>query len=344
MQLLKHSILIVILLLPVYQNSSGAEVGSPWRLSEQYGNGDVFMRVRLLGSVRIDKTKVDGYAARELSGLAWDDDEKLLYAVSDDGYLVHFAPQFTDGFLSGVDFKAAYPLRETNNEPVEGEWSDSEALAIINGRNGLRGDAELLVSFEVHPRLLRYRPTGERIAQIDLPEQLRAIENYAGENSGLESLALHREHGILLAPERPLKNTPSETIPVYSMQGKQWVYKPRDSQHSSLVGMETTPDGYVLLLERLYASIFRPIYFSVRRMKLFSDGAAAPIEEIVSFSRSDWRVDNFEGVAYHEHDRFFLVSDDNESSLQRTLLVYCEIVDAKLASDSGAPLSEPEPD
>jgi hypothetical protein len=38
-------------------------------------------------------------------------------------------------------------------------------------------------------------------------------------------------------------------------------------------------------------------------------------------------VDNFEGIAHHRDNRYFLVSDDNNSALQSTVLVYFEILD-----------------
>lgn len=309
-------------------SSTAAELSVPWRLSEQYANGDVFMNVRLLGAVRIDETEVDGYAARELSGLAWDEDEGLLYSVSDDGFLVHLRPRIEGGMLVGVDYAAAYPLREADHQAVTGDWSDSESLAIRNDRNGAHGDSELLVSFELHPRLIWYRPDGERLSEEMLPDGLAHIENYAGKNSGLEAITLHPAFGILVAPERPLKDEPEDHIPIVALDGQRWPYPPLDPEHSALAGMDTLPDGRLLLLERLYASIFQPIYFSVRRLKIGPAGTVLGIDDIVSFSRSRWRIDNFEGIAYQDHERFFLVSDDNKSALQRTLLIYCEIVRA----------------
>ena len=39
-----------------------------------------------------------------------------------------------------------------------------------------------------------------------------------------------------------------------------------------------------------------------------------------------WLLDNFEGLARHREQRFFMVSDDNRSALQSTLLVYFELL------------------
>ena len=46
-------------------------------------------------------------------------------------------------------------------------------------------------------------------------------------------------------------------------------------------------------------------------------------EEIARFDSSQgWAVDNFEGVAHHIDNRYFIVSDDNANPQQKTLLVY----------------------
>ncbi len=41
-------------------------------------------------------------------------------------------------------------------------------------------------------------------------------------------------------------------------------------------------------------------------------------------SSQGWSVDNFEGLARHRGLKFFMVSDNNFSALQKTLLVYFE--------------------
>ena len=38
------------------------------------------------------------------------------------------------------------------------------------------------------------------------------------------------------------------------------------------------------------------------------------------------QIDNFEGLARHQSNRFFMVSDDNSVFIQRTLLVYFELL------------------
>ena len=40
-----------------------------------------------------------------------------------------------------------------------------------------------------------------------------------------------------------------------------------------------------------------------------------------------WNIDNFEGLTKVSHNKFLMVSDDNGSFLQKTLLVLFEILD-----------------
>jgi hypothetical protein len=37
-------------------------------------------------------------------------------------------------------------------------------------------------------------------------------------------------------------------------------------------------------------------------------------------------MDNFEGLAHHEGNRYFMISDDGRNPLQRTILMYFEIL------------------
>jgi hypothetical protein len=38
-----------------------------------------------------------------------------------------------------------------------------------------------------------------------------------------------------------------------------------------------------------------------------------------------WQIDNFEGLAHHQDNRFFTVSDNNDLFVQRTLPLYFEL-------------------
>jgi len=288
------------------------------------------MHVRPMGMLRLSNTPVDGLPANELSGLAWDEDEQLLYAVSDKGHLVHLRPQFKDGVLVGAEFLHAYPLLDGRGHKLKRGMADAEDLAIRNAQNGKRGDSELVISFEGVPRLERYRPDGTWLGGESLPEVLSDGRNYEGKNAELEAVALHPTFGLLTAPQKPLKIDSPGLMSLYAQSGRQWQFEPIDAEDSDIVGMAVTPKNEVLILERRYKNFFMPIIFAVRRVRLeeHPEGGLLTVEDVARFSNTDgFQIDNFEGLAHHQGNRYFMVSDDNNSAIQRTLLLYFEIDD-----------------
>jgi len=126
---------------------ASAELSTAYDFSTRYRTGDRFMGVQLLGALTLRQVEIDGQLVAELSALAWDEDEQILYAVSDGGRLFHLLPEFAGGVLSGVAGVAGYPLRDASGEPLRGARADSEGLALENAENGIRGDSRLVVSF-----------------------------------------------------------------------------------------------------------------------------------------------------------------------------------------------------
>jgi hypothetical protein len=310
----------------------GGEIGQAFELSPIFKPDGAFMGVRLLGALRLVSDPSHGSAVHDLSGLAWDQDEQVLYAVSDQGYLAHLYPKFTAGILTGVELRTTYSLRDGAGRPLKGRNADTEDLAIRNSTNGKRGDTELIVSFEQKPRVLGFQPNGAYLHAYPLPEPLSDINAYQDPKDALEALALHPEFGLLTAPMRPLVSAAQGVFTLYALDGRQWRYPSIDTQHSDLVSLETMPNGSLLALERKYEGFFRPVVFAVRRIQLTpgsKDGSMLPVQDIVRFDTSDgWAIDNFEAIAGHQGNRFFMVSDDNESAIQKTLLLYLEILES----------------
>ena len=297
-------------------------------LSDQVGEGDSFMGIRLLGVLQLPAIAIDGMALDSLSGLAWDEDADLLYALSDTGKLFHLRPQFSDGRLRDVQVLTAYVLHDANGRSLKASWADSEGLAIENGANGIPGDSQLIVSFEGQPRIARYSPTGKWLGEESLPAMLEDVERYAHSNRTLEAVTWHPGWGILTAPERPLQEGPVDRVPICALTGRCWVYPLYKAPNSALVAIETLPDGSLLTLERAFVSLLRPLVIALRRTRL-PDAPEGPltVEDVAVFDTSrGWLLDNFEGLTHHRSQRFFMISDDNSHFLQSTLLVYFERV------------------
>lgn len=295
-------------------------------LSERVTNGERFMGIRLLGTLRLP-TEFDGVTVGGISGLAWDRDESLLYAISDKGELHHFQPLFEDGLLSDIRHLGSFALQDAQSRPLRPPWADSEGLTLVNADNGISGDSELLVSFEIRMRIRRYTNTGKRLGGIELPQALRNPERYININIALEAITTHPRWEILVAPERTLRGDPKGLLTLFSTTGRSWIYPLADAPKSSLVAMQTLDDGSVLFLERAFTSVMQPLIISLRRAEL-PESSTAPlsVQDIaVLDSSKGWLLDNFEGLAHHGNGRFFMVSDDNQHFLQNTLLVFFEL-------------------
>ena len=283
--------------------------------------------IRLLGMLELPARTLNGQRFAGLSGLAWDDDDNLLYALADHGVVFGLRPVFRNDRLVDVSVRHAAALIDPRTrKPVKWRRSDSEGLDILNGRNGKKGDAELLVSFEREPRIARYRPDGTYLADVPLAAALRDVPRYRGGNKMLESVCLHPREGILTAPEKPLDNE-TGAARLYRPDGSSWRFP---ASHGGIVALECLPGGDVLVMERNYSTLSLHWTITLRRLRLPAGTAPDSLlvaQNIATLDSDDGlNIDNFEGLARHRGNRFFIISDDNDVFVQRTLLLYFELL------------------
>lgn len=300
----------------------------PLALSESVPDGATIGHLRSRGMLELPAFKVGGIRFSQLSGLAWDDDDGVLYAVSDKGYLFHLQPIFKDDTLVGVTLLKAVLLTELKvGKPLKDRRADSEGLDILHGRNGITGDAELLVSFERFARIVRYRPDGKALGELTLPAALSDGGAYRDPNEMLESVCVDPVLGVLTTPERPLKNEPAGTTRLFSLSGRNWRY-PLTGK-AGISALECLGEGRVLVLERDFGYVFSANTVSLKLVVLSPIPTPEPlaITALVTLDTSmGHRIDNFEGLTRHKGNRFFMVSDDNDLFVQRTLLLYFELL------------------
>jgi len=300
---------------------------TPYAICEKSESCPDSGKIRVLGTLMIPSRTVNGIRLAGLSGLGWDDDDGILYAVSDLGSVFGLKPEFRNGQLANVRLASAASLIDPKTgKPVRYRRSDAEDIDVLNGRNGKKGDAELVISFEGEPRVARYRPDGTFIADVPLTAPLNDILQFRY-NRMFEALCIHPREGILVAPEEPL-NTDRNVVRLYRTDAKSWILPP---SRGSIVALDCLPNGDVLLMEREFSPLSFHIVLTLRRLKLstpvpYDQSIASEVIGVLD-NKSGWRLDNFEGLARHRGNRFFMISDDNDTILQRTLLVYLEIVD-----------------
>lgn len=291
-------------------------------LADSLEIGDSIGKIRFLGMLQLPPANINGARLAELSDLAWDEDEQVLYAVSNKGVLFWLRPQFVDGALRDVNVIRAYPLYELDNKKrLVGRRADAEGLDIVNGDNGRRGDSELLISFERISRIVSYRTNGAALREHKLPPAL-SRDRFRGDNKSLEAVAYHPLLGVLTAPELPLKGTAPGTTHIYALNGKRWTYPL--AEDSSVVSLKASGKRAAMVLERSFTPIYGRIVINIKEATLNADGSSAVRTLATLDSRDGLLLDNFEGLAHHRGRRYFVVSDNNSMFFQRTLLLYFE--------------------
>lgn len=298
-------------------------------LSQNIKIGDRIGRMRFLGMLQLPDVTRNGLRLSQLSGLAWDDDDGVLYAISDKGGLFHLKPEFDGDKLTGLQLLRAVALQDPkSNKPLKRWHTDSEDMDILNGRNGRRGDAELVISFERVPRIGRYHPDGSALDDYPLSKPLNDVKNYASTNRMLESVCVDSSLGIITAPEEPLENEQSGYTRLFSLSGGSWRYPVAPGDR--LTAMECLGQGEVILLQQTYLYAFGQITVALKRVRLTSKPSSETLnpETLVTLdSQQGFQIDNFEGLARHKGRHFFMVSDNNDLFVQRTLLMYFELLD-----------------
>ena len=188
----------------------------------------------------IPATRMNGIRIDEISGLAWDEDEQVLYAVSDNGSVIHFRLKLGSDTIVAIEPVFAAHLAEAEARGSRRRKLDAEGLTLLNADNGRAGDTELVVVTEREPRFIRFSPAGAILGETSPPTPLEDRRNYRG-SKALESVANHRGHGLLTAPESPLKGQPEDRHSIYA-SGRRWSIA-RQAPDSRLKALDVLPDG-----------------------------------------------------------------------------------------------------
>lgn len=280
--------------------------------------------IDVLCSKGLKLTDSRGEDVTELSGLSWDTDEKILYAIDDEGRLYHLQIIIEGSNIKSVNVISDYPFRDKQGNPLAKNSRDTEGLSSRLHNNSIAGDTELVVSFEGKSRVVRYTPKGAYIAEVKLPAKLWNKKNYQSKNKGLESVTVHPEEGIITAAEFPLKGKVESLQTLYASSGKSWDFSMSSAKGNAVTGLEVLSNGNMLVLERAWAGIANPVVITLAEvlLKECKSGTHCSVRELASLSSSDgWMLDNFEGLAHYRDNLYLMVSDDNEKKFQKTILV-----------------------
>ncbi|MHB0774686.1 esterase-like activity of phytase family protein [Halomonas sp. WWR20] len=255
-----------------------------------------------------------------LSALGWDHDESLLYMLSDRGWLHRARLEFRGGKLVGLEPLETYALRGADNALLGSPDNDAESLLLQRADNGIRGDTTLLIGFEQNARLQRFLPDGSPRGNAMTPPGLRGAQS----NGGLEALGRHGREGVIAGLEHPPQGMAEGTTRLFALaSGAEWTYPLADAYHSGLTALEILDDD-LLALERAYAPP-ASLTITLRRVSLGANGDLTVKTLARLETGAGWSVDNFEGLTRLADNRYLMVSDDNFSLLQKTLLSCFEV-------------------
>lgn len=261
-----------------------------------------------------------------LSGVEVLEDNRLI-AISDNGdwFEARLVLDQAGALIGAEDWRMAF-MRDEDGEPFASKaQGDSEGLAQLP-------DGRFAVSFEQTQTIRLYDlnrdgPFGAALAGPALSEVADLPRN-----SGLEALAATDDGNLIVGAEggaegatriwraglearRPV--APSARYPL--------------SGGFSLTALDRLPGGGFVALERFYA----PVIGARARLTRFAfdeAGAVGEVEELALLA-APMPVDNFEGVAAARAPdgalRLYVLSDDNFSRRQRTLLLAFDLLEGE---------------
>lgn len=263
-----------------------------------------------------------------LSGISVSEDGSAFLAITDNGFWVSGVVETNAGgaptALSNVKIA---PMLDGKGRVLNVKASaDAESVdrAIVNGK------PVYLVAFERNHRVETFDRSADgfpsRPEKFPIPGAVRKLRG----NKGLESIAVGRpgtpSDGLtVMIAER--SRTSGGDIPAWVSRagGGYRAFQIRTIDDFDITDAAFLPDGDLLLLERRF-SYSGGIFMRMRRLagrdlvtKRRADG---PIVMVADFTH---QIDNMEGLAVHQSPAgdiiVTVVSDDNRSILQRTLLL-----------------------
>jgi hypothetical protein len=228
-----------------------------------------------------------------------------LISVGDEGDLLRARVKLdANGRLVGVTDARLTTLTDLDGKPLQGkENADSEGLALM-------ANGDLLISFEEHDRIWLYPANGRPPRAVPSPQVKFPF------NQGMEALAPDPARGpdAYIAGGETSGETWACTLTSACVDGP----KVALGLGEGLVAARRLPEGRTAWLLRA----FNPITRSVITLRI-TDAQGRTVDQ--QTLRGPLTVDNFEGVAAvpakNRSIRFYLISDDNFSSSQRTLLL-----------------------
>jgi hypothetical protein len=256
------------------------------------------------------------------SGLLVSPQGDRLTAVSDQGrWLTARLVNSAEGQLSGLEDATMGRLKGADGTPLDGKSrQDAESLARLP-------DGSLLLSFERDHRIWRYGPGAEPLAGVPQPLPTPDAMGLLSGNHGIEALVTLDTGQLLAIAEGRLTQ---ERYPAFLWGEGNWQklsFNGVDGHRPA--GATRLPNGDLLLVERRFTTLGGlSLRLGIIPAATVRPGARLESREIARLL-PPLTIDNFEGIAAWRGPKgktlIALLSDDNFSPLQRTLLLLFEL-------------------
>lgn len=265
------------------------------------------------------------------SALAIDPSGTALLAISDAGSWLRANIDYDGRRLKGLSGAMLGPLLGKDGKPLSQDTErDSEGMTLSGSVTGGVAD----ISFERDHRIWRYPFTASRFGPPDGAVKLPPDSRKMDANRGLEALAA--------IPSGKLKGTLvafSERLLDKNGNLRGWLIggpTPGPIALKRLEGFDITdatplPGGGIVVLERRFR-FSEGVKMRIRRIPEAELKPGRLIEgDVLLEATENLNIDNMEGIAAHRSNSgetiLTVISDDNFSPLQRTLLMQFVIAD-----------------
>lgn len=261
------------------------------------------------------------------SGLEFSPNGSEILAVGDRGFWLQARTLAdSEGTLTGLDDVLLGPLKDLDGSSLDHQhrW-DSEEVVFLS-------PTEVLITFEHDHRAYRYsldedgRPTGP-VVPLTVPQGLLR----AAPNQGLETATLLPDGRLMILTEGLLDER-GDRIGWFGGTGDAgWeTFTLASWEELQPTSATTLPDGRIVVLERSYS----PEVGNRIRLSVFAASDLVPGARInprqLGFLAAPMTLDNMEALASSQgpggETFLYLLSDDNFSSKQRTLLLQFELL------------------
>jgi hypothetical protein len=269
------------------------------------------------------------------SALAVDPSGRSLLAVTDAGSWLRATLDYDGRKLKGLDGAVLGPILGADGKPIrDGSLRDSEGMTLVDGDTD-KGTAYL--SFERKHRIARYpfdtRRFGPPSETVPLPGGLTKA---LGANRGIEAITVikaGKSKGTLVAFAEG-STSGAGNLQAWLIGGP----APGSITLKRIGGFDVTdaaalPDGGIVVLERRFR-FSEGVKMRIRRIAASELKKGAVIGgEVLLEANDSFNIDNMEAIAAHRgasgETVLTLMSDDNFSPLQRTLIMQFALPDGK---------------